>query len=90
MPLGYRTSALATSCLSNASAGTQKRLTAAVLSQAGVGPGEKVQYLGSRMRCRECDKKGRAVISIRWGTKRPGDAPLTSTGRVRAGRDWEE
>ena len=41
---------------------------------AGVGPNEKVQGLGSRMRCRECDEKGRAVISITlgyWGAMKP-------------------
>jgi hypothetical protein len=43
-----------------------ERLTAAMLTTAGVGPDDKVQDLGSRMRCRECDEKGRAVISIRW------------------------
>jgi hypothetical protein len=36
------------------------------LTTASVGPDEKVQDLGSRTRCRECDEKGRAVISIRW------------------------
>ena len=43
-----------------------ERLTAAMLITAGVSPDEKVQGLESRMRCRECDEKGRAVISIRW------------------------
>jgi len=46
-----------------------ERLTAAMLTTAGVGPDEKVQDLANRMRCRECDEKGRAVISIRWGAK---------------------
>jgi hypothetical protein len=40
-----------------------------MLGTAGVGLDEKVQNLGSRMRCRECDEKGRAVISIRWAIK---------------------
>jgi hypothetical protein len=48
--------------------GHVERLTAAMLTTAGVGPQEKVQGLESRMRCRECDEKGRAVISIRWAT----------------------
>ena len=45
--------------------GHTERLTAAMLSTAGVGPDERVQGLERRMRCRECDEKGRAVISIR-------------------------
>jgi hypothetical protein len=45
-----------------------ERLTAAMLTTAGVMPDIKVQDLGKRMRCRECDEKGRAVISIRWAT----------------------
>ena len=43
-----------------------ERLTAAMLTAAGVAPNGKVQDLGTRMRCRECDEKGRAVVSIRW------------------------
>ena len=43
-----------------------ERLTAVMLTAAGVAPDSKVQDLGYRMRCRECDEKGRAVISIRW------------------------
>ena len=49
--------------------GHTEPLTAAMLMTAGVGPDEKVQDLGSRMRCRECDEKGRAVISIRWSAR---------------------
>ena len=49
--------------------GHTERLTAAMLITAGVGPDERVQGLGSRMRWRECDEKGRAVISIRWATE---------------------
>jgi hypothetical protein len=33
-----------------------------MLSTAGVGPDEKVQDMATRMRCRECDEKGRAVM----------------------------
>jgi len=40
-----------------------------MLITAGVVPDSKVQDLGNRMRCRECDAKGRAAISIRWATK---------------------
>ena len=46
--------------------GHTERLTAAMLTTAGVTPDSKVQDLGNRMRCRECDEKGRAAISIRW------------------------
>jgi len=41
-------------------------LTAAMLATAGVAPEQKVLDLGDRMRCRECDERGRAVVSIRW------------------------
>jgi hypothetical protein len=43
-----------------------ERLTAAMLLTAGVPPDSKVQDLRNRMRCRECDEKDRAVVSIRW------------------------
>jgi hypothetical protein len=46
-----------------------ERLTAAMLTTAGVAPDEKVQGLGNRMRCRERDEKGRAVVSIPWAAK---------------------
>jgi len=48
--------------------GHTERLTTAMLTTAGIKPDRKVQDLGSRMRCRDCDEKGRAVISIRWAT----------------------
>jgi hypothetical protein len=46
------------------------RLIAAMLTAAGVMPDSKVQDLGRRVRCRECDRRGRAMISIRWATGR--------------------
>ena len=46
--------------------GHTELLTAAMMTTAGVEQHCKVQDLGSRMRCRDCDEKGRAVISIRW------------------------
>ncbi len=46
--------------------GHRERLTAAMLTTAGVASDTKVQDLGNRTRCRECDEKGRAVVSIRW------------------------
>ena len=48
------------------SCGHKERLTAAMLITAGLEPDETLQGLESRMRCRECNEKGRAVISIRW------------------------
>jgi hypothetical protein len=47
--------------------GHSELLTAAMLTTAGVAPDRKVLDLGGRMRCRECDERGRAVVSIRWG-----------------------
>jgi hypothetical protein len=41
-------------------------LTAAMLATAGVTPDSKVLDLGDRLRCRECDERGRAVVSIKW------------------------
>jgi len=46
--------------------GRVEHLTAAMLTTGGVLPDSKVQDLVTRMRCRECDEKGRAVIAIRW------------------------
>jgi hypothetical protein len=36
----------------------EERLTAAMLTTAGVGPDDKLQGLENRMQCRECDVKG--------------------------------
>jgi hypothetical protein len=47
--------------------GHTELLTAAMLATAGVVPERKVLDLGARMRCRECDERGRAVVSVRWG-----------------------
>jgi hypothetical protein len=46
--------------------GHTELLTAAMLATAGVAPDRKVADLSRRMRCRECDELGRAVVSIRW------------------------
>ena len=40
-------------------------LTPMMLVTAGVRPAEKIVDLESRLRCRECDARGRAVVSIR-------------------------
>ncbi len=39
----------------------------AALPGLGLGPDERVGDLAPRLRCRECDTKGRVVLSIRWG-----------------------
>jgi hypothetical protein len=46
--------------------GHAELLTAAMLATAGVGPERRVLDLGARMRCRECDERGRVVVSPRW------------------------
>jgi len=45
-------------------------LTARMLATAGVVPDRKVLDLSDRLRCRECDARGRAVVSITWGEER--------------------
>jgi hypothetical protein len=42
--------------------GHSELLTAAMLATAGVAPDRKVLDIGCRMRCRECDERGRAVV----------------------------
>jgi hypothetical protein len=37
-----------------------------MLRSAGVKPAEKVVDLESRFRCRECDARGKATVSIKW------------------------
>ncbi|MGC2463232.1 MAG: hypothetical protein WA446_20030 [Steroidobacteraceae bacterium] len=46
--------------------GHSELLTAAMLSSAVVKPSDKLVDLTPRLRCRECDTRGRAVVSIRW------------------------
>lgn len=46
--------------------GHTETLTASMLTTAGVKPSVKVLDLGRRLRCRECDAKGRALVSIKW------------------------
>jgi hypothetical protein len=41
-------------------------LTPMMLKTAGVKPAEELLDLESRSRCRECDSRGRAAISIKW------------------------
>jgi hypothetical protein len=38
-----------------------------MLATAGVKPYEVILDLRYKLRCRECDARGRAVVSIKWG-----------------------
>jgi hypothetical protein len=54
------------------------RLTSDVLLRRGVPPGEKVPDLRGRLRRRECGKKGRAAVSIKW---RVGNGRVVAAGK---------
>ena len=47
--------------------GRAEVLTAKILLATGVAPKQKVSDLGRRMRCRECEERGCAIVSIRRG-----------------------
>jgi hypothetical protein len=48
--------------------GHDEMIPAAVLTQGlRLAPDERIVDLAPRLRCRECDVKGRAEVSIRWG-----------------------
>jgi hypothetical protein len=36
------------------------------LPSLGLRPDERIVDLAPRLRCRECDQKGKAVVSIKW------------------------
>jgi len=36
------------------------------LASLGLRPDDRVVDLAPRLRCRECDAKGKAVVSVRW------------------------
>jgi len=42
-------------------------LTGQMLATAGMKPYERVLDLQRRLRCRECDVRGRELVSVRWG-----------------------
>ena len=42
------------------------RLTAAMLATAGARADDKLGDLAPRLWCRECDERGKVVVSIRW------------------------
>ena len=48
--------------------GHSELLTAQMLGTAGVKPFQNILDLQFKLRCRECDKRGRVVVSIRWAT----------------------
>ena len=45
-------------------------LTAAMLATAGVAAEQKLIDLSTRLRCRECDERGRAIVSVKWCEER--------------------
>lgn len=49
--------------------GHAELLTAAMLATAGVRPEAKVLDLGRRLWCRECDARGKVVVSVRWAAR---------------------
>jgi hypothetical protein len=36
------------------------------LPSLGLGPDERIVDLAPRLRCRECDAKGKAIVSVKW------------------------
>jgi hypothetical protein len=46
--------------------GHTELLTPSMLATAGVKPYESILDLQLKLRCRECDVRGRVVVSIRW------------------------
>jgi hypothetical protein len=47
--------------------GHVEMLTGAMLMTAGLSENEQIRGLNSRLRCRECDAKGKVDVSIEWG-----------------------
>ena len=45
-------------------------LAAPMLATAGVAAEQKLVDLSARLRCRECDARGRAVVSVKWREQR--------------------
>ena len=45
-----------------------ERLTASMLTTAGIKPYEGILGLQHRMRCRECDQRAKVVVTIRWSS----------------------
>jgi hypothetical protein len=55
----------------NAVSGGTEKLTASMLTTTGVAPYRKVQDLAPKLRCRECDKRGKALVSAKLEGARP-------------------
>jgi hypothetical protein len=48
--------------------GHDEMIPAAALTQGlRLRPDDRILDLAPRLRCRECDVKGRAVVSVKWG-----------------------
>jgi hypothetical protein len=45
-------------------------LTAQMHVTAGAAADQKLVDLSARLRCRECDERARAVVSVKWGEER--------------------
>jgi hypothetical protein len=45
-------------------------LTAQMLAAAGAAADQKLVDLSARLRCRECDARGRAIVSVKWREER--------------------
>lgn len=49
--------------------GHDEMIPASALTQGlRLGTDERIADLAPRLRCRECDAKGKAVVSIKWGS----------------------
>ena len=55
-----------------ASCGHDGLIHPAALPSLGLGSNERIIDLAPRLRCRECDARGKAVVSIKWGISDPG------------------
>lgn len=48
--------------------GHSELLTATMLASAGVKPFQTILDLQHKLRCRECDVRGKVVFSIQWAS----------------------
>jgi hypothetical protein len=46
------------------SCGHVERLTGSMLATAGINPTHRIEDLARRLRCRECDAKGRVIVTV--------------------------
>ena len=46
--------------------GHSEALTASMLARVGMKPHETIMDLQRRLRCRECDERGRVALLVRW------------------------